>query len=366
MFCAQSKRHYQYTLVRIVIVFFALSASGCDNSIPQTSLSPPLVRTFRTTDNLQINKESFTGTVVAKTQSNLSFRVAGKVMQKNVDVGQRVKKGQILARIDAADLLSQLNASNEAVLAAKAELLKATNNEQRFRSLVSTGAVSRVDYDAAKAQADVNRSALRSAESQLSIASNETGYAELTADVDGVITNTFIEPGEYVSAGQIVIQLAHQGSREAKINLPESQRPKIGETATAHLYSNNKTTQATLRLLSEAADPTTRTYAAHYTLDGVFPPLGSTVSLSFDHQPVSGSTHIPVTAINDFGQGTGVWCINEKTSEVSWCPVKILTLTNDSATVLDLNQDTLIVSLGAHLLRENDKVRYLPLSENKS
>lgn len=341
----------------IGIILLAIMASGCNDPEPEASITSPLVRTFRVTASIP-NEEAFTGIVVAKNQSDLSFRVAGKVIQKYVDIGQHVKKGQVLAKIDAADFLSQLNKSKEALLAAKAEQVKAINNEKRFSALVTTGAVSRADYDQAKALAEIAKANLRSAEAQVNIAKNSAQYTQLIADTDGIITDTRFESGEYVSAGQVIFQLAHQGPREARVHLPETQRPQLGSTAKAYFYSNNVTLPATLRLLSEAADPATRTYEANYTLNGSAPPLGSTVTINFGSQLSQDAVGIPITAINNFGQGFGVWCINEAKSEVFWCPVKILQMTRESAVVLDIGLDTLIVSLGAHLLHEGEKVRY--------
>src|SRR6516164_6931510 len=156
----------------------------------------------------------FTGIISARVQSNLGFRVPGKVVERLVDVGQEVRAGQPLMRLDQKDLALALTAKENSVVAARALAAQARADEARYRQLTADGWVSRQRYDQAKAAAD-------SAEAQLTadVARNEAGYSRMLADADGTVVETLAEPGQVVAAGQTVVKLAHAGPREATVNL---------------------------------------------------------------------------------------------------------------------------------------------------
>src|SRR5262249_25444617 len=151
----------------------------------------------------------------------------------------------------------------------------------------------------------------------------------LLADADGVIVRTLSEPGQVVAAGQPVVQLAHDGPREALINLPEDVRPDLGTTASARLYGRDQMYQARLRELSDAADPAGRTFAARYVLEreAASAPLGSTVTITLVTKHVTGDdfTQVPLGAIHDPGSGPGVWIVDDK-STVKFRPVTIASI----------------------------------------
>ena len=226
---------------------------------------------------------AFTGIIAARVQSNLGFRVPGKVVERLVDVGQEVHAGQPLMRLDQKDLDLALTAKENAVAAARAAAAQARADEARYRQLTADGWVTRQRYDQAKAAADSAEAQLAAAEAQADVARNEAGYSLLLADADGTVVETLAEPGQVVAAGQTVVKLAHAGPREAMVNLPETVRPAIGSPAQARVYGSGSTpSPAHLRQLSDAADPATRTYEARYVLDGEASraPLGATVTVS--------------------------------------------------------------------------------------
>jgi len=204
-------------------------------------------------------RRTFTGIVEARVQSDLGFRVAGKILERSVDVGQRVQKGQVFMKLDPVDLKLSFAAQQAIVEAARAKYIQAKADEARFAALVKSGAVSHQDYDQARAALDSSKAQLEAAKAQARVSNNSSEYAVLLADADGVIIRTLSEPGQVVAAGQTVIQLAHDGPREALINLPEGMRPDLGTTASARLYGQARKYQARLRQLSDAADPASRT-----------------------------------------------------------------------------------------------------------
>src|SRR5689334_24728433 len=219
----------------VLVSLIPLVVAACHNAA--ASIDPrtqtPLVRvaTVQTTGQ---GKRSFTGIVAARVQSDLGFRVSGKVLERLVDTGQTVKRGQALMRIDPVDLKLAARAQQEAVAAARARTKQAMDDEVRYRALRGT-AISASTYDQYKAAAETAKAELSAAEAQADVARNASGYAELVADGDGVVAETLAEPGQVVSAGQIVVPLAHAGPREAVIQLPETLRPAVGSTGQATL-----------------------------------------------------------------------------------------------------------------------------------
>ncbi len=306
---------------------------------------------------------SFTGTVAARIQSDLGFRISGKVLERLVDTGQAVKRGQALMRIDPIDLKLAAQAQHETVAAARARARQTADDEARYRDLRGTGAISASAYDQVKAAADAAKAQLSAAEAQAEVARNASGYAQLLADADGVVMETLAEPGQVVGAGQVVVRVAHAGRREAVIQLPETLRPAVGSTAQATLFGKQGTTVPTkLRQLSDAADRQTRTFEARYVLDGDLSnaPLGTTVTIQIpDAQPAKqGSLSVPIGALFDAGKGPGVWVIQGEPAKVSWRPVTVSRLGDDAAQVAgQLKQGDRVVALGAHLLREGQAVR---------
>jgi RND family efflux transporter MFP subunit len=302
----------------------------------------------------------FTGIVAARVQSDLGFRVPGKVLERVVDAGQTVKRGQTLMRIDPTDLRLAVRAHDEAVVAAKARAHQTADDEARYRDLVAGGAVSASAYDKVKAAAESARAELNAAEAQAGVARNGTGYAVLFADADGVVVETLAEPGQVVGAGQVVVRVAHAGRREAIIELPETLRPAIGSTGWATLYGNGLTGSAKLRQLSDAANRQTRTFEARYVLEGALAgaPLGSTISVQISNGRSAPALQVPVGAIFDPGKGPGVWLVEDETSRVTWRAVRIAGLSSEAASVVgNLKAGDRVVALGAHLLREGEHVR---------
>src|SRR5207249_6334224 len=204
-----------------VLPFVLAACSDATSSSADPRMQPPLVRIEAVETSVQ-SERSFTGIVAARVQSDLGFRVPGKVLQRLVDAGQTVRRGQPLMRIDPTDLRLAMRAHEEAVAAARARAHQTAKDELRHRNLVYPGAVSSSEYDKAKAGAESARAELNAAEAQAGVARNETSYAVQFADADGVVVESLPEPGQVVGAGQVVVRVAHAGRREAVIELPET------------------------------------------------------------------------------------------------------------------------------------------------
>lgn len=340
-------------------IFLAVPAFAGDAIDPRTK--PPIVRTALAQE-IVAGRRSFTGIVMARVESNLGFRVAGKVVERLVDVGQTVRKGQPLLRLDDIDLGLALRAKENAVTSARAAVIRSQADEQRFARLLQSGAASHQLYDQSKQSYDTDVAQLDAALADADFARNESSYAVLLADADGVITQTLAEPGQVVAAGQPVVKLAHGGEREASVNLPETVRPIIGSAGMATTYgSDGSAIVARLRQLSSAADPATRTFEARYVLQSEAEvPLGSTIKVTID-LPTSdgvagaGAVDVPIGSILDRGDGTGVWVVNGET--VSFEPVHVLKIGEENAMVTGVKRGTTVVAVGVNLLTEGMAVR---------
>lgn len=341
-----------------------LALVACADKTPSDPRNDaPLVRAATIEGAGAVSSRTFSGIVAAKVQSDLGFRVPGKVLERLVNAGQSVKRGQALMRIDPVDLKLAANVQQETVAAARARARQSADEEARYRDLRGTGAISASAYDQVKAAADAAKAQLNAAESLAEVARNASRYGELLADADGVVMETLVEPGQVVAAGQIVVRVAHAGHREAIIQLPETLRPALGSTGQATLFGREAApVAAKLRQLSSAADRQTRTFEARYVLDGELAnaPLGTTVAIQIpDGQAATpGGLSVPISALFDAGKGPGVWLIQGAPDKVTWRPVTIQRIGDDSARVAgQLKQGDRIVALGAHLLREGEPVR---------
>ena len=321
---------------------------------------PPIVR-LAAAARVNGSERGFTGIIAARVQSNLGFRVAGKIVERFVNAGQQVKAGQSLMRIDETDLRLAVTAKRNAVAAARASFVQAEADEQRYAKLVSNGWASRQRYEQAKAALDTAEAQLATAEADARVSENEATYSVLVADADGTVVETLGEPGQVVSAGQTVVRIAKAGPREAVVALPETIRPAIGSVAEASVYgaADGRRYMAHLRQLSDAADAQTRTYEARYVLDGeaAAAPLGATVTIRLASQASQPEIQVPLGAVLDDGRKTGVWVLDSATSTVRFRPVKLVRVSDDTAVISGLSSGDPIVSLGAHLLQEGARVR---------
>lgn len=320
---------------------------------------PPIIRLV-TAEPVTGSERRFTGTIGARVESDLGFRVPGKIVERLVDVGQEVKSGQPLMRIDDTDLRFALTAKRNAVVAARALVVQAEPDERRYAKLLAGGWVPRQRHEQAKAALDTAEAQLAAADAEARVAENEAAYAVLLADADGTVIETLGEPGQVVASGQTVVRVAQAGPREAVVALPETIRPAIGSAAEASLYGGDgRRYTAHLRQLSNSADAQTRTYEARYVLDGeaAAAPLGATVTIRLASQARQPEVQVPLGALLDDGERTGVWVLDSANSTVRFLPVKLIRVSGEAAVISGPNSSDPIVSLGAHLLQEGARVR---------
>ncbi|BCQ28806.1 efflux RND transporter periplasmic adaptor subunit (plasmid) [Caballeronia sp. NK8] len=345
----------------------ALSLTACSKPAPQDPRTEvPLVAIATVAEAGDVQR-SFTGVVAARYESDIGFRVGGKVIQRLVDIGQHVVRGQVLMRLDPTDLALGSAAQQNEVEAARAKSVQANADLKRLAGLVEQGAVSAQQYDQAVA-AQKNASAqLNAALAQEGVAKNADRYTVLVSDVDGIVTNTFADPGRVVIAGQTVVAIARDGQREAAVDLPENVRPALGTVGVASVYGvDQKSIAARLRELSSSASLQTRTYAARFVLEGADnpAPLGATVTVRLSEDSTAGQVTLPVSALYDPGTGPGVWLLDTKTSTIGFRAVKVGTVGEEEAHIVaGLRPGDQVVALGAHLLHDGEKVRVTPSNQ---
>jgi RND family efflux transporter MFP subunit len=303
---------------------------------------------------------AYTGVVAARTDSGLGFRVGGKIVERRVDPGDRVARGDTLLVLDVEDFELQLRAARNRLRAAESQLRQAQDDERRYRRLAADGAAAQRTSELASTSLRVAQAEEAAARAEASQIENRRDYSTLQADGDGVITEVLVERGQVVSEGQIVVRLAHDGAREAVIDIPETQLARAASRAHAFAFGNsNHDVDAALRELSAAADPVTRTFRARYVLaeDGASFPIGSTVTVRLAGDAESDLSRVPIGALHDTGDGVGVWRI-EADRRVRFAPVRVVELAQEHASVASgVAVGDSVVALGAHLLHEGDLVR---------
>lgn len=352
------------SLLLVALAGTALIA-GCSGSAPESSAEPLVATALAQGEGTGGNGgDAYTGTVHARTESTLAFRVPGKIVARLVDAGAHVRAGQPLFRLDARDLGLAASAAADKVRAAEADAARTAADEARLRPLVATGAISPSAYDGARAARDAAAATLSAARAAAANAANERGYAVLVADEDGIVTEVLAEAGQVVGAGTPVLRLARSGVREALVAVPETSLAALPKTAQALVYGRNAPVTATLREVAGAADPLTRTFAARYVLSGApdDAPLGATVTVRLPGA-AAGASRIPLGALVDLGSGKGlggqgVWVIQPDRS-VRFRPAQPLRLTEEDAYLpaSALPPGTRIVALGGQLLHAGQKVR---------
>ncbi|HEY6254684.1 MAG TPA: efflux RND transporter periplasmic adaptor subunit [Xanthobacteraceae bacterium] len=303
----------------------------------------------------------FVGVVRARHETDLGFRVAGKIIARSINMGDTVHAGDVVARLDPQDLNLQVESAQAELSAATSNLADASAEEARYASLKLRAAVAAADYDHKKAAKDEAQGRLERAQRALDLARNQLAYAELKVDVDGVITAALAEPGQVVNIGQAVARLAHHGEKEALVALPETWLEEARKSnATVALWSApDRSFAAHLRELSPQADPTTRTYAARFTIenpdDAVALGMTATVRLA---RPSGGRlAKLPLSAVLNRGAGPSVYLVDAAGALVLR-PVTVASFTEDAALVsAGIADGDEVVTLGVQKLAPGTQVR---------
>ncbi len=352
---------YSRLLAGVALAAMAVALAGCNNSVAQKAepIRPVLVATAHY--EAETPERSFVGTIRPRIESDLGFRVPGKVAKRLVEVGQRVDVGQPLATLDEVDLKLQAEQAEAELRAATGVLAQAAAAETRAKNLRVNGWTTDAQLDQAKAAADEARARLNRAERSVDLTRNSLSYATLEADARGVVTATLIEPGQVVAAGQTAIRVARLAEKEAVVAIPETlvERAKSG-AATVTLWSDpNRKYAAKLRELSPSADPATRTYLAKFSLPdaGENVELGMTATLTLADAATERVARLPLSALFRQGGDASLYVVDDK-GEVALKPVKVKSYeSNDVVISGGVEEGAKVVALGVQKIDPSQRVR---------
>ncbi|GIW45219.1 MAG: hemolysin secretion protein D [Candidatus Binatia bacterium] len=326
---------------------------------PATRELPPLVRTVKV-EPATGRTWSLSGTIRARHETPVAFRIGGQIRQRFVQAGERVAAGQLLFVLDDQDPQQAVRAAEAQLAAARAEAEQAERERLRAASLREQKIVAEQAYEMAATAATAARERVRAAESQLAQARNLLDYTRLTAPTDGIVAEVQAEAGQVVAPGQVVAFVALDGPREAEVFLPESRQAKPPTRATAWVWGDAREWQAQLREIAGSADPIARTWRARFALEGDTAnlPLGVTVRLVFEEDGQR-LQRVPASAVYENGEGAHVWLVRDQ--HVELVPVRVRSVDGDTALIAgDLPADAAVVALGVHLLQPGQTVRVAP------
>jgi multidrug efflux system membrane fusion protein len=309
--------------------------------------------------------QEYAGEVRARVESRLGFRVAGKITKRTVEVGQRVKAGQLLAQLDPRDYQLAADAGRAQVVAATTQRDLAAADLTRYRTLKDQNFISGAELERREATLKAAQATLEQAQAQLAGQGNQTGYTQLLADVSGVVTAVEAEAGQVVAAGTPVVRIAQDGPRDVVFAVPEDKlaRVPVGSAVTVRSWTGGPSLRGTVRELAASADPVTRTFPVKVTLSekdaGEALPLGATAYVvpQAVAQLAGGVIKLPTSALRQEGKGSAVWVLDTASMTVRSQPVQIATADGNEAVIASgLQPGQKVVSAGVHVLSPGQKV----------
>jgi RND family efflux transporter MFP subunit len=354
--------------VTLIVLAVPILLSACRRAEepPAPEIRP--VRVLTVAKGAAGDTVTLTGTVQAQTEINQSFRIDGRLLERNVNVGDTVRPGQLIARLDSQNEETSLQSVRAQLAAARAQLSEAQNNYARMRDLVAENAVSRATYESAESLLKTAESQVESVQSSVTLAENRLSYTRLVSDVAGVVTAVAAEPGEVVGAGRPIVQLAREGARDAVFDVPPRIKGSVPPNAelTVTLTADPKvTTTGVVREVSPRADPVTGTFRVRFRL--VNPPpamrLGTTVTGRM-RLATAPAIEVPPSAVFRADRQSAVWVVDPKTGLVATRTIEIRSSDPNRVEVASgLNPGDVVVTAGIQALRPGQKVRLLETTQ---
>lgn len=343
----------------------ALWLAGCDRPAPAPPGPRPVVA-YVVGSSVAGAEVNYSGEIRPRVEVPLAFRVGGKLVSRSVEVGDRVRAGQVLARLDPADVALAAQNTAAALAAAEAELALAGAEVRRTRELKEKNFVSQTLLDAKETTLAAAENRAKGARAQADLARNQQSYAVLLADGEGVVSTIHAEAGQVVAAGQPILRVARLGEREVVISIPENRVGELqqaGPLAVRLWASGERTYRGRLREIAPQADAVTRTYAARVSVldadEAVR--LGMTANVLLPSATaVAGSVAVPPSAVLQQGGPPQVWLIGAD-GKVSARQVEVAAYREDAVLLRSgLNAGERIVAAGVHLLHAGEAVQVLP------
>ncbi|KQW44777.1 MULTISPECIES: efflux RND transporter periplasmic adaptor subunit [unclassified Roseateles] len=342
-----------------------LSACGKQPAAPEPERA---VRTQLVSASSANASHEYAAEVEARVESRLSFRVNGKLLSRPVNLGDTVKAGQLLARIDAQDLRLAEAAASAAVMAARTNRDQAGADYKRFVDLQRQGFISAAELERRDSAFKAAQAQLEQARAQSDVQGNQAGYAQLVADGGGVVTGVDAEPGQVLAAGTPVVRVALDGPRDVVFSVPEDQVARVKAAAgvpgalKVRLWGADQTYPLTLREVAAAADPVTRTFLVKADAGKLDVRLGQSATVVLDLPQTAGVVKLPLAAVMQQGGKTSVWVLDGPSMTVKPVPVQIGGADGNEVVIAGgLNPGQEVVVAGVHVLSPGQKVkRYVP------
>src|SRR5215212_1910796 len=353
--------NYYRLLAGAFLAILAIALAGCNELAAEKPVPsrPVLVATVHY--EAESPERSFVGTIKPRVETDMGFRVPGKVAKRLVEVGQTVDVGQPLATLDEVDLKLQAEQAEAEFRAASGVLAQAGAAEQRAKDLRAKGWTTDAQMDQSRAAADEARARLNRAQRSVELTNNSLSYATMVADTRGVVTATLVDAGQVVASGQTAIRVARFAEKEAVVAIPETLlgRAKDG-VATVTLWSEpGKKYAAKLREIAPAADPATRTYLAKFSLPGAGESvsLGMTATLTLSDPETERVARLPLSALYSQGGAPSLYIVDAQ-GDVTLKPVTVKSYeSNDVVITGGVNEGAKVVVLGVQKLDPTQKVR---------
>jgi membrane fusion protein, multidrug efflux system len=338
--------------------------TGCaDPPVTETVARP--VRTFRVGEHAGAGSTSYAGEVKARYETRLSFRVSGKMVARYVDVGDRVKKGQLIAELDPSDYQLAAQGLTAQLAAARAERDFAKDDVERYQELLDQKFISPAEYDRRETLYKAARDKVSALDSQLHQAQNQTAYTRLLADRNGIITARDVETGQVVGAGQAIVTLADLGEKEVAIDIPEQRVAGVepaGDVTVELWADGGRRFKGRTREIAPSADPASRTYRVKVTLlEGKdLAQLGMTATV-YMTTPKTDELAIPLAAVFSLQRQPAesrVWVVEETEQTVRSIPVELgVPVADERIVIAGLTRGQLIVTAGVSRLIEGQAVQ---------
>jgi RND family efflux transporter MFP subunit len=345
----------------ISILVAASVLSACSKPTP-TEEPVRAVKVLTVGADAQHANVEFSGEVRARVESRLGFRVAGKITRRPVELGQKVRAGEVLAQLDPQDYKLGADAARAQVAAAATNRDLAAADFRRFKDLREQNFISSAELERREATLKAAQAQFDQAQAQLNGQGNQVAYTTLTADVSGIVTAVDAEVGQVVAAGTPIVRIAQDGPRDVVFSVPEDrvQAVRVGSAAQVALWASQQTLRGTVREVAASADPVTRTFSVKLAMETKEAlPLGATVTVTaaaFAHgdMPV---VKLPTSALLRDGNRSAVWLFDAATMTVKLQPIEIATADGNSFVVgSGLSPGMQVVVAGVHVLQPGQKV----------
>ncbi len=347
-------------LKRLLVASLSLALLACSHKT-QDKDDTRYVKVFVVGGDVSSTQSTFHGTVHAEFEPNLSFRVGGKIIARNVDIGQAVKKGQVLASLDPTDYKLSENSANAQLAAAKSNYVTQEANLARYKELLKQNFVSQAQYDTQKAQFDSAKAQYEQARNQLSNSENQVQYTTLLAPSDGVISSINMDAGQVVSSGQTVATMAVSGNKEVEVELPEAQinNYKVGLPAEIKIWATDQQYTGKIRIINQSTDQQTRTYTARIVISNPGPDIKYGMSADVTIQALNSANGLalPLSALYANEGKSYVWVIGANNS-AKLVPIDVVSTDGAFMKVKPgtLHDGEKVVSAGTNLIYAGQKL----------